>query len=66
MHLSLAGKKWYTRTCWQTFLMLASYVTNLKHAGSLTTLTSTAGWESDSFKILLAGGEERVFFSQQS
>jgi len=37
-------------------------VTNLKHAGSLTTSTSSAGWESDNFEILLAGGEERVFF----
>jgi len=32
----------------------------------LTTSTSSAGWESDNFEILLAGGEERVFFSQES
>ena len=29
-------------------------------------LKPSAGWESDNFKILLAGGEERVFFSQES
>jgi len=53
---------------WQTFPMLASYVANyLKHAGSLTTSTLSAGWESDSFKIkiLLAGGEDRVFFPRK-
>ena len=42
---------------WQTVFMLAS---------SLTTSNSSAGWESDNFKILLAGSEERVFFSQES
>ena len=51
---------------WKTFLMLASWVTNLKHAGSLTTSTSSAGWESENFENLLAGGEERVFFPQES
>ena len=34
----------------------------IKAAGSLTTSKSIAGWESDNFKILLAGNEERVFF----
>ena len=32
-------------------------MTNLKPAGSLKTLKSSAGWESDKFKILLAGSE---------
>ena len=71
MHLATRwlAKKVYSNMLakfWQTFLMLASWATNLKAAGSLTTSKSSAGWESDNFKILLAGGEERVFFSQES
>lgn len=47
---------------WQTFFVLAIQVTNVKSAGSLKIPKSSAGWESDNFNILLAGGEEWVFF----
>ena len=43
---------------------LAQEVTNLtclKHSDSLKASKSSAGLESDSFNILLAGGEEQIY-----
>ena len=46
--------------------MDVSFFGDFNLAGSLTNLKIDAGWDFYWLKVLLAGSEERVFFSQES
>jgi len=59
-------------TCWQTGNISSTagwifpFFGDFNFAGSLTNFKIDAGWDFYCLKVLLAGSEERVFFSQES